>query len=184
MCLEDKAGSLSWLQYRTFTFSNSGSFQRPPPLPPRPRLRCRHSNGLFSFITTAAVLVLALSTEPLLWFSAAAKDRGKRPRKWRATYSSHFAKRHSSVDRVVSENDRERHAPVRSASSSVAQFSESRLRSHVLSSLQTRKAGSIWPLRQELKGVASKERTGSGKMAQQWRTCVALSEDWSFVSSI
>lgn len=178
MCLEVKAGSLSRLQYRTFTFSNSGSFQPPP----RPRLRRWHSKGLFSFTTAATVLVLALSTEPLLWFSAAAQEREKRPRKWRATYSSHFAKRHSSVDRVVSENDRERHAPVRNASSSVAQFSGSRLRSHVLSSFQTRKTGSIWHLRQELKGVASEER--KGKMVQQWRTRVALSEDWSFVSSI
>lgn len=111
-----------------------------------PHCRHWHSNWLFPFIIAVSVLFLALSTETtaVIFFSADAQDRRKRPRKWCTTYSSHFAKRHSSVDSVVRGNNREWQATARNASSSVVPFSESRLKSHVLSSAQTRKTCSLW----------------------------------------
>lgn len=111
-----------------------------------PHLRHWHSNWLFPFIIAVSVLCFFFNhcpPRPPLWFSADAQDRRKDLRKSCTTYFSHFAKRHSSVDRVVGENERELHATVRNASSSAVQFSGSRLKSHVLSRFQTRKTCAV-----------------------------------------
>lgn len=77
-----------------------------------PYLSCWHSNWLFAFVRAVFVLFLPLSTKTTAVFFCWCTDGRKCPRKC-TTYSSHFAKGHSSVGKVVRENDRELHAAVR-----------------------------------------------------------------------
>lgn len=117
-----------------FSFSQTTASFSFPSLP-----QLWHSNWLFTFIIGISLSLSLFNHCPLrllLWFSANAQDGRKCLGKC-TTYSSHFAKGRSSVSKVVRENDRELHVPVRNCFLISSSIFRNKSKTHVLSSFQT-----------------------------------------------